>query len=90
MPLKIYVAQINSVVGDLEGNAQKIIEACDVAKECGADLVVTPELALTGYPPEDLFLRPDFICHAEETLSSIVANIDGVSLIVGHPYKKGE
>ena len=90
MPLKIYVAQINSVVGDLDGNAQKIIRACDVAKERGADLVVTPELALTGYPPEDLFLRPDFIRHTEETLSSVVANIGGVSLIVGHPYKKGE
>ena len=65
--LKIAVAQINCTVGDLAGNAARILGAAQRAQKLGADLLVTPELALCGYPPEDLLLRPDFYraCDAE-------------------------
>ena len=59
--LRIAAAQIDVVVGDLPGNAQRIIDAYDAAEAAGADLVVFPELTVTGYPPEDLLLRPGFI-----------------------------
>ena len=60
-PLRIAVAQINATVGDLEGNARKIVAFAREAGRAGADLVVFPELALTGYPPEDLVFRPAFV-----------------------------
>lgn len=58
--LSIAVAQLNFTVGDLSGNADRIIDALARARAEGADLLLTPELALSGYPPEDLLLRPDF------------------------------
>ena len=58
--LKIAVAQINCTVGDIAGNARRILDAATQAHAAGADLLLTPELALCGYPPEDLLLRPDF------------------------------
>ena len=60
MPLKIAIAQINATVGDLTGNAARILDFAEQAKAQGADLLLTPELALCGYPPEDLLLREDF------------------------------
>ena len=59
--LRIAIAQINSIVGDLEGNSRKIIQYARMAKEAEADIVCFPELALTGYPPEDLLLKPKFV-----------------------------
>ncbi len=59
--LRIALAQINTVVGDIEGNAKKIIEKIELAKQMGADIVAFPELALTGYPPEDLLFKPHFV-----------------------------
>ena len=59
--LRLAMAQINVVVGDVEGNAQKIVEWIDRARDADADIVTFPELALTGYPPEDLLLKPQFI-----------------------------
>src|SRR5258705_13673402 len=65
--MKIAVAQINTTVGDFEGNAAKIRAAVDTARAAGVKLVVTPEMALSGYPAEDLWLRDDFCdaCTAE-------------------------
>ena len=60
MSLKIAIAQINATVGDLAGNAAHILDFARRAEVLGADLVLTPELALCGYPPEDLLLRADF------------------------------
>src|SRR6187399_3616692 len=64
--LSIALAQINPTVGDIEGNLERIRSARDTAARAGADLVVLPELAVIGYPPEDLVLRPSVIdaCHA--------------------------
>ncbi len=59
--LRIGLAQINPTVGDLPGNGQRILDYIGQARELGVDLVAFPELAITGYPPEDLLLKPDFI-----------------------------
>lgn len=64
----IAIAQYNAIVGDLQGNAQRLLAAAHHAKAAGADLFVTPELALTGYPPRDLLERPAFIADALQTL----------------------
>src|SRR6478735_3438533 len=66
--IRVAAAQLNVVVGDLEGNAERILEAYDEAEAAGCDLVVFPELTVTGYPPEDLLLRPAFVAQAHEML----------------------
>ncbi|MDO8930764.1 MAG: NAD+ synthase [Rhodocyclaceae bacterium] len=85
--LKIAIAQINCIVGDLAGNARIILDACTRAQELGADLVVTPELALCGYPPEDLLLRPDFYRACRHELETLAAAAP-LPLIVGHPEER--
>ncbi|OIP10789.1 MAG: NAD+ synthase [Betaproteobacteria bacterium CG2_30_68_42] len=89
-PLVIAVAQINCVVGDLAGNADRILEAAAKARAAGAHLVVTPELALSGYPPEDLLLRSDFYRACEREMARIARSLDGIALIVGHPLEEGD
>ena len=89
-PFHIALAQINPVVGDLSGNAKLIQEAAEVAHRSGAKLLVTPELALTGYPPEDLLLRPAFIEAAADGLDqlrSALAAYPGLAVVIGHPLK---
>ena len=81
--LRLAMAQINCTVGDLEGNKGKIIEYLARAREDGADIAVFPELALTGYPPEDLLLKPQFIEDNLKALSEIVAASKGIAAIVG-------
>ena len=85
MTLKIAVAQINCTVGDLAGNARRIVEFAQRARAAGAQLMVTPELALCGYPPEDLLLRPDFYRACARELAGLAARIEGIAVIVGHP-----
>ena len=87
---KIALAQINPLLGDLAGNAQLILEASAEAFKQGAKLVLTPELSLTGYPPEDLLLRPAFIEAAQHQLDKLMvelASFPGLTIIVGHPKK---
>lgn len=86
--LKVAIAQINCVVGDLAGNARRIGEAAQRAKARGADLLLTPELALCGYPPEDLLLRPDFYRACERQLADLAAAAP-LPLLVGHPAAAG-
>ena len=89
-PFQIALAQINPVVGDLSGNAKLISDAAEVAYSAGAKLLITPELALTGYPPEDLLLRPAFIEAAADTLDHLrfaLAAYPGLAVVVGHPLK---
>ena len=87
--LRIAIAQINCVVGDLAGNARRILDAAARARKQGADLLMTPELALSGYPPEDLLLRPDFYRAAARELqqlaTSVAASAPDLALLVGHP-----
>ena len=88
--LKIAVAQINCTVGDLDGNAERIVAAAHEAKALGADLLLTPELALCGYPPEDLLLRADFYRAAEDVLYKLAQRVPELPLLVGHPERHGD
>jgi len=81
--LRVGLAQINTTVGDLDGNVAKILEYAARAKELGCDLVAFPELAVTGYPPEDLLLRRRFVLDNRAALERIVAAAEGVTLVVG-------
>lgn len=85
MSLKIAIAQINATVGDLAGNAARIREFAERAREQGANLLLTPELALCGYPPEDLLLREDFYHACEMALDALAADVRGIDVLVGHP-----
>jgi NAD+ synthase (glutamine-hydrolysing) len=83
--MRLALAQINTVVGDLAGNRDRILGRLDEAKESGADVVLFPELAVTGYPPEDLLLRPGFVRAAERTLNEIARAARGIVAFVGSP-----
>ena len=86
--LTIVVAQINLLVGDIEGNAQRIIEETEVAaKQYHADIVLFPELALTGYPPEDLLFRPAFYHRCHNALKKIISSINNTAIVIGYPEK---
>ena len=81
----VALAQINCTVGDLDGNAARILDYVGRARDRGADLVLTPELSLCGYPPEDLLLREGFYRDCRKALDALAAKIDGVAAIVGFP-----
>ncbi len=88
MNLKICVAQLNFIVGDLSGNAQKIIDAARTAYTDGARLMLTPELSICGYAAEDLFLRPAFISACDDAVKTVVRELAGLkdmTVVVGHP-----
>jgi NAD+ synthase (glutamine-hydrolysing) len=80
---RIALAQMNSTVGDLKGNLRKICLAIKEAKRQGADLVAFPEMAIPGYPPEDLLLRPRFITDNLNTLDDLKAHATGITVVVG-------
>ena len=84
--MRLALAQINAVVGDLDGNRERILSALDDARAESADIVLFPELAVTGYPPEDLLLRPGFVRAAEESLRAIAAETKGLTALVGTPW----
>jgi len=84
--MRLALAQINSTVGDLDGNRERILARLTEAKDAGADVVLFPELAVTGYPPEDLLLRPSFIRAAEQSLSAIAREARGIVAFVGTPH----
>lgn len=88
--MKIAIAQMNCIVGDIAGNAKKIVTSATLAKEQGATLVVTPELSLCGYSPEDLLLRPDFLLACEDALLVLAKQLPDITVIVGHPHQQGE
>src|SRR6266850_7044954 len=81
--LRLAMAQINVVVGDVEGNTQKIVEWIDRARQMDADVVTFPELALTGYPPEDLLLKPQFIDANLAALEKVVSRTRDITAIIG-------
>jgi len=87
-PMRIAMAQLNPLLGDCVGNADAIALAAQKAHQQGASLLLTPELSLTGYPPEDLLLRPGFIQETQTVLESLCKNLmglQGLTVIVGHP-----
>src|SRR3954468_9703388 len=87
--IRVAAAQLNLVVGDIDGNEARILDAYDRAAAVDADLVAFPELAVTGYPPEDLLLRPAFVAHAAETLAKIAAHTGTTAAVVGYPEPIG-
>ncbi|HJR95818.1 MAG TPA: NAD+ synthase [Gaiellaceae bacterium] len=84
--MRVALSQLNVVVGDIDGNREKILRDVDRARESQADLVVFPELAVTGYPPEDLLLRPGFVRAAHASVERIAAAADGIVALVGTPW----
>ena len=81
---RLALAQMNATVGDFDGNAERIIKGIHEARELGADLVAFPELALPGYPPEDLLLKPQFIRENHDRIAAIAAECRGIAAIVGY------
>jgi NAD+ synthase (glutamine-hydrolysing) len=84
--MRLALAQINTVVGDLDGNRARIIQRIEEARGAGADLVLFPELTVTGYPPEDLLFRPEFLRQARRSLDQIAAEATGIAALVGFPW----
>jgi NAD+ synthase (glutamine-hydrolysing) len=91
--VKVALAQINATVGDLAGNGARIVDAARRAHAQGAKLVLTPELGLCGYPPEDLLLRPAFMQACAQALADCaqaLADLPGLFVVVGHPHQFGD
>ena len=86
--MKIALAQINCIVGDITGNANKILDYAKRAYEGGASLIITPELALCGYPPEDLLFRDDFNRACEQALARLAQQVSGITILIGHPHQE--
>ena len=88
MNLRIAIAQLDFLVGDVQGNARRVLEAATESRDrLQAQAVVFPELTLSGYPPEDLILRPDFLASIERVLNELAGRIQGITAIVGFPEK---
>src|SRR3990170_4809513 len=81
--LRVGLAQINTTIGDLEGNVARILEYVERARGLGVDIVSFPELTVTGYPPEDLLLRPSFVEANREALAAVVEGCRGITAVVG-------
>ncbi len=88
--MKIAIAQLNYTVGDIDGNAAKIAAAMDTARAGGASLVLTTELSISGYSPEDLLLRDDFCDACAAALATLAGRTQGITLVVGHPHRVGD
>jgi len=88
--LRVGIAQINSTVGDLSENTRKILESIDQAKSLGVDLLTFPELAITGYPPEDLLFKPQFIKQNKEKLNKIIEHSSDIAVVVGFVDSDGD
>jgi NAD+ synthase (glutamine-hydrolysing) len=84
--MRLALAQMNTIVGDLDGNLERIVARLREAREEGAELVLFPELATTGYPPEDLLLRPGFLKAAAKTLDAVARETKGIAALVGAPH----
>ena len=87
---RLALAQVNTVVGDLEGNVSKILDYVDQARAVGADLVAFPELAIPGYPPEDLLFKPSFIEENVKAMKKVVAESRGIAVVVGFVDADGD
>ena len=88
--IRVGIAQINSTVGDLSGNTKKIVQFIDKAKTLGVDLLTFPELAITGYPPEDLLFKPQFIKQSRENLNEIIEHSSDIAIVVGFVDSDGD
>lgn len=87
--MRIALAQINPTVGDVPGNLQLILQAAEAARALGADILLTPELALSGAQPADLLLRPAFLQACSRAIGTLIDQVDGITLVIGHPRAVG-
>ncbi len=87
--MRLALAQQDFLVGDVPGNAQRVLRCVAQAREAGANLLLFPELALTGYPPEDLLLRPGFMRQVHDQLTALTQQISGIDVVLGHPWSEG-
>ncbi len=85
---RIALAQINARVGDIEGNLNKILRYLGSAIDSGVDILCFPELSLTGYPPEDLLLKPNFINDSIDAVQEVRRASENITVILGYPDKK--
>ena len=85
--MRVALAQINATVGDIAGNEAKVREQLARAREAGAQLALFPELAVTGYPPEDLLLKEHFLADARAAVERIAADAQGIVALVGFPER---
>lgn len=89
--LKIVIAQLNLTVGDIQGNLAKHIDAATQAREkLHADIIIFPELSLTGYPPEDLLLRPAFLHESTQAMETFMANVRDIHCLISYPHQTNE
>ena len=89
--MKIAIAQINPLIGDLSGNAQKILEICQQASLNGVRLLLTPELSICGYPPRDLLLNPSFVVAIDQTLQKLAEDLPAnLAVLVGTVVKNSQ
>ncbi|AAM84890.1 NAD+ synthase [Yersinia pestis] len=88
--LSIALAQLNWLVGDIEGNTERMLQTLNEQQKAGADLVMFSELALSGYPPEDLLYRDDFYQRCEVQLERLQAATPHIAVLVGHPWREGD
>jgi len=89
LTLRLALAQVNPSVGDIASNTRLVADAIEAAREAGADLVVLPELVITGYPPEDLLLKRHFLTAVEDALEELTASTAGIVALVGAPIREG-
>ena len=85
--MRLALCQLNATVGDITGNAERIAGGLAAAREAGAELVLFPELAITGYPPEDLLLKEHFLADAAEALEDLAEQAEGIIAVVGYPER---
>ena len=84
-PLRLGLSQINPTVGDLDGNFERVRATIAEARSLGVELLAFPEMVITGYPPEDLLLRPAFVARAGEALEKLAARTGRAAAVVGFP-----
>ena len=87
--IKIALAQQDFPVGDMTGNLVRAQKSIALALEKGADLILFPEMAINGYPPEDLLLRPGFMRRCHDVMDELVASVKGIDVVIGHPWTEG-
>jgi len=89
--IRLGLSQINTTVGDIDGNVRRIIEQIERAVKTGVDVLAFPELTITGYPPEDLLFKPHFIQRNIEALSTIASHVpDNLMVVVGFVDEEGD
>ena len=88
--IKIALAQQDFPVGDMTGNLARAQKCIALASAKGADLILFPEMAISGYPPEDLLLRPGFMRRCHEVMGELVAGVQGIDVVIGHPWMMGD